>query len=857
MNPYKLREIYKYLTRAKKADPSLPDVFSASKAPIPAKTQNVQETEAINQFMLRNPRVEKAGGGRIGFYKGKLVTEGSNKGKYAVYNVPESVSKTRIKYFPNEKSVNKWIESRPGQGRKDFGKFETGSRFKGTIQKHNLEKVKKLEEVVTKSNSQYKKSLSSKAALEAVGFKDGYQAIQSKGALRDAVKEKLSKLLTTQKKIDNYVNNVMLAEDALVKDFKNPISHIAKKFGVSRVTVGNWARDSQVYKDNKNIFTGLSRELNYNKYKFVGDGVPRLMSDYSIIMQNKLPTSLTMYGGDKPSNFIMQSAYRNFIQNKTAGKNASVTFVGNPELLPQNEWQFIKNGKLYSLDPSVDEIEFNGKTYKNNYLARGDAKDIYKKDFGKVYKVFDDLDKYMNTTTVVGNKDVKLDTVLRQKLFEATGKKNYLLRRAVEIDHFDINKDPFSNLRLLDRRTNVQAGILKRLPKYKNNPKLLNKVLTDIGYTTPYKDVDTFIKRTTRNIDTPIKVIGNQRLKPPSGSGAVTLGALDLPSMFKRLSPATRKLVGGTGGFILPEVIFYELDKANRMSKGQSEKEAAAGALESGTLGLYENKAYMEELKKVAESMGIDSSTFDSAYELNVLNKSYQQNSKNVDDQMMTALENQDVKTSEELRKNFNKYLERIKPEFERLQNDIAGRISGGSPLQMSKAKDTVTEEQFQKPFYDMQDVAMEKLKQEKQSVFPKIQTKYNPAEGSMGTGFFNVFDSLTQGAKNLIQGRVVPYASKIGLPQYEPKASERQITTQELKNIDPRELQRFNLGRGFTYDNPVRPGDIETLQYEQPGVFFAGGGIAKMAGDSSGRPPASGPNPQGLLSLKNRVRNY
>jgi len=316
-------------------------------------------------------------------------------------------------------------------------------------------------------------------------------------------------------------------------------------------------------------------------------------------------------------------------------------------------------------------------------------------------------------------------------------------------------------------------------------------------------------------------------------------------------------LVGGTGGFILPEVIFYELDKANRMSKGQSEKEAAAGALESGTLGLYENKAYMEELKKVAESMGIDGSTFDSAYKLNVLSKSYEQNSKNVDAQMATALENEDLKTSEELRKNFNKYLERIKPEFERLQNDIAGRISGGSPLQMSKAKDTVTEEQFQKPFYDMQDVAMEKLKQEKQSVFPKIQTKYDPAEGSMGTGFFNVFDSLTQGAKNLIQGRVVPYASKIGLPQYEPKTSERQITTQELKNMDPRELQRFNLGRGFTYDNPVRPGDIETLQYEQPGVFFAGGGIAKLTGVSSGPAPTSGPNPQGLLSLKNRVRNY
>jgi hypothetical protein len=51
MNPYKLREIYKYLTRAKKVQPDLPNVFPASKAPIPPKTQNVEEMEAINRFV--------------------------------------------------------------------------------------------------------------------------------------------------------------------------------------------------------------------------------------------------------------------------------------------------------------------------------------------------------------------------------------------------------------------------------------------------------------------------------------------------------------------------------------------------------------------------------------------------------------------------------------------------------------------------------------------------------------------------------------------------------------------------------------------------------------------------------------
>jgi len=55
----------KYLTRAKKEKPDLPDVFPASKAPIPAKTQNVQEIEAINRFNRANPRKDMAGGGML------------------------------------------------------------------------------------------------------------------------------------------------------------------------------------------------------------------------------------------------------------------------------------------------------------------------------------------------------------------------------------------------------------------------------------------------------------------------------------------------------------------------------------------------------------------------------------------------------------------------------------------------------------------------------------------------------------------------------------------------------------------------------------------------------------------------
>ena len=79
--------------------------------------------------------------------------------------------------------------------------------------------------------------------------------------------------------------------------------------------------------------------------------------------------------------------------------------------------------------------------------------------------------------------------------------------------------------------------------------------------------------------------------------------------------------------------------------------------------------------------------------------------------------------------------------------------------------------------------------------------------------------------------------------------------------------LDAYNKARGFTIEDiqqGTSPQIRETMDYlgtdvtgQGFGQSLAGGGIAKLAGDSSGRPPESGPNSQGLLSLKNRVRNY
>ena len=818
MTPKQYKQMMDYLTRSGIKD----KVKFASDIARPDPKPVVKEIKLFNEFNRRNP---KADGGMLV----KPSADGSRPG------------------YANPK------------GNPEFGKTITGARFKDTIRPQNLEKLKKLKQVIIESNSKYKKSLTSKAALEAAGFKQGYQAIGTTGKLREEVKKEIGKLLTTQQKIDNYVNNVMFAEDALVKDFKNPLTHIANKFGVSRGTLRNWAKNSQVYQDNKSIFVGLSRELNYNKYKFIGaDNTPRLMSDYSVIMQNKLPSSASLIRGDSAEKFILQSAYRHFKQSKEAGKAAKVTFIGDPDLLPFNEWKFIKGGKLYSVDPAIDTLEFQGKTYTNNYLNRIDGKDIYKNDFGEIYKIFDDLETYMNSTTTVGNKDVKLDTILRKKLYDATGKKDYLLRRAVDIDHFSsVLNEPFKNLRLLDRRTNQLSGLIKRQSKYKNNPKLLNKVLTDIGYTTPYKDVNTFIKRTTRNIDTPIKIIGNQRLRPPVSRPGQ--GGFIATELIPGVTRGSRRVIGGAAGFVLPEVLFYQLDKKNRMSKGVSEEEAEAGALQSATLGALKDPTYMKNLKKVGESMGVDSRSFDAAYDMNVLLKNYDQNNLNFQDQYLNLLEAGEEKRADDLKKNFDRYAKETQNKYALLANNISDNVMntvGASPMAISRGREKITQEQFEKPFLDMQKVALEKLKREKIKASPIQKRQVDTTAGSIGEGFYQAFDSLTQGAKNLLQGRVVPFASKIGFPQYEPQASQRKILSDTLQNLSDRDLERFNLGRGYVQSDPVSDLDIQNLRFERPGAFFAGGGIAKTAGVSSGPPPEKGPNSQGLPGLLKRVRN-
>ena len=813
MNPLKYAQMMKYLTRAKKANPELPNVFRASEAPIPPKTQNVEEIEAINAF-IRRERQQKAGGGML---------------------------------------------VQPG-----FGGTRQGYRSEKTQAVKRGGDRELLLRLVKKANEGFKYVKRKDLQVQA-GYKRSTN-ITAKEIGLDTLETKFKKAF----------DFVMGNPDKLVTDMFDPMTQVKKLVGTNEA-VGRYLKDYAPYEESRRLIKVLAVPRSKS---FLQKAEGLTLGDLQFRIDNNIK-------GDNlfapPKQVTAETKIMEIVDRHIKQGGEKIKWTVKPEIT--------KGGY-----PSFGEARFvyNGKEYGMGELINEARDDPNFKEFFKAQREYKTLNDKIVTHPKTGEK-IRFGNLMKEVYGSSVVPYN--------IDHVkSIIDEPFTSLRVLPARINKAAGnIIQMDEKFITNPELKGKYtkqgketqLKKIGYNfnQPIEDLiqaelklandvlnkgrvlrkpneivesirkgenykpDFYSKTAKPGEGFGRQLIESQRLKPPSGSGAVTLGALDVGSMFKRLSPATKKLVSGAGGFLLPEVLFYQLDKRNRMSKGQSEKEAAAGALESGTLGLYDNNAYMEELKKVAESMGIDSNSFDSAYQLNVLNKNYQQNKAIYEKNFLQLLEMGDEKRAEDLKKNFERYTKDAQSKYQLLENNIADNVMntvGASPLIMKEGRENITEEQFAKPFFDMQDTAMEKLKREKQKAFDTQSRQVDTAAGSIGENFYQAFDSLTQGAKNLLQGRIIPF----GPDRLRPLESEREQEARLLKEMDPRELFLYNKARGVTYDEPITPADFENLQFENPGVFFAGGGIAKLAGEDSGPPPESGPSSQGLPGLLKRVRN-
>jgi propanediol dehydratase small subunit len=807
MNPIKFGQLMKHLVRAKQKKPDLPEVFRASDAPIP------EETLTRDMFKEAQERFKnaKAGGGML---------------------------------------------VQPG-----FGGTRQGYRSEKTQAVKRGGDKELLLRLVKKANEGFKYVKRKDLQVQA-----GYKRSTN-------ITAKQIGLDTLETKFKKAFDFVMGNPDKFVTDMFDPMTQVKKLVGTNEA-VGRYLKDYAPYEESRRLIKVLAAPRSKS---FLQKAEGLTLGDLEFRIDNNIK-------GDNlfapPKQVTAETKIMEIVDRHIKQGGKKIKWTVKPEITKGGypsfgESRFVYNGKEYGMGELINE-------------ARDDPNF---KEFFKAQRDYKTLNDKIVTNPKTGEK-IRFGNLMKEVYGSSVVPYN--------IDHVkSIVDEPFTSLRILPARINKAAGnIIQMDEKFITNPELKGKYtkqgkeaqLKKIGYNfnQPVEDLiqaelkladdvlnkgrvlrkpneivesvrkgenyvpDFYSKTAKPGEGFGKQLIEGQRLKPPSGSGAVTLGALDVPSMFKRLSPATRKLVGGFGGFIAPEVLFYQLDKRNRMSKGQSEKEAAAGALESATLGAYDNEAYMQGLQKTAESMGIDSSTFNSVYQLNILNKDFEKFYTKGTEQIKNLKElglNDQAKNAQ---MNLDRYVDEQNKKYMMLQKDISDRITGGSPLTMVQGRGKVTQEQFEKPFFDIQKVALEKLKREKQSVFPTIQRKVDPAEGSMGTGFYNILDQIGQGIKNIATGRVVPF----GPERLRPQPSQRQLLADELRNLSARDLQRFNLSRGLTYGQPLTADDIENLQFEQPGVFFSKGGIAGLSGgDKSGPPPERGPNPQGLPGLLKRVK--
>ena len=106
------------------------------------------------RITAQEPR-NMADGGRIGFYKAGLVTQGKREGQWVIRGVPASINPGGSIFFPSETAANEWISTRPGKGDPTLGeRSKTWKRkTKGQITTSSQKKLDNLIEIINNSNN--------------------------------------------------------------------------------------------------------------------------------------------------------------------------------------------------------------------------------------------------------------------------------------------------------------------------------------------------------------------------------------------------------------------------------------------------------------------------------------------------------------------------------------------------------------------------------------------------------------------------------------------------------------------------------------------------------------------------------
>ena len=488
MNPIKYAQMIKYLTRVKKEKPDLADVFPASKAPIPAKSDFVETKDAINRFVRDNPRTEKAGGGRMGFKKGKDVRVSKNQyGEFeTTYKKPTTLlDKYQTMLDDYAELVKDSLRLNDGTNLpKDFKQYVNNYTFAdGSKAKYatyaNL--------VARRSDTKYTKSL--KPPVDVVNVKlaimDNLITESNAGNkatnLTTLAKKvnwtdkdissykrqgKIKRLETPVDKVDKVYKNFFNNLDAPLEDFFNPIEKMSKETGLNRSVVSRLLNKNPNYTDEgKKLFKSLGVYALKAKYAEQGLTIGQFLDDYEnrlFIGENGL---LSMRNYNKPTSAIVIDAYRHW---KQGGKQ--IEWINPPKLDKQGNLISLENAQFKYTGPnssntiwSASGSTVNGVKSKSIAVFGKDAP-----EFQKVFKDYEDIFRLENEIRPhpVTGKPTKMIDISKEAY--NIGKGSSFGISTLARDHVNIIKDVFGNdpeygTRILPRRINEYAGALKTI----------------------------------------------------------------------------------------------------------------------------------------------------------------------------------------------------------------------------------------------------------------------------------------------------------------------------------------------------------------------------------------------------------
>ena len=936
MNPLKYAQMMRYLTRVKKQKPDLPDVFPASKAPIPPKTQNVEEIEAINRF-IRSERQQKAGGGMLvqpGFSGVRQGYSGKGPGSTFAKNINKEFDLTKVNELRKKGKTIDEIAKAFNSTKSRYEAFVTLNKNKlvpvdrakqmgkGAFSLAELNRVARIKYPkignYAKLNTKQKSNVRSNLQYSSVaGTK-----ITKKTFLTPLTEIQQNKILAEFPDADFSIgkfgftkatNNTKLAQvKAFIKRGYKP------KFKSLPLKVQNQIKEK---------FSEIT-EWDFKKYKY---GIPQTFKaseNRKIAMRIKNFVAdpkpfMFAFSFDRPGAWMVQQMYRAWEH-------------GNTDYEP-----------IYNKNNKVIGMKEKGKAYyaNENVVPSKKFKLINSHpEFDKVQKFVDvaneaklplkDLSGYKNTKALMalfpeGYESVKFSDLVNY-LYQEQGAD--VTRNAIEKHHLKNISDmgapvESKNLQLLRQDLNTLGNTITQQIKEGDFSRVgdLEKAGVKItvdgktygkGFQDPRRQLNRIIGDVTQKVSSLDEKQFNNLLAKIGcpglasggragfdvGTNCQIKGANLINSGMKNASPAQLKNFAafanraaslGRGVMkygVIPEALYVAADSVIRMGMGDNFNEAFLRATQY--LSPFDNvkKAEMLEADRFfgPEIAGIIGKSIDYKNELakvqsledqkaNLENLSgggefdyigdLSQDVKNIDAQLKQATDN--------LNNKF-KITDAERIYAERMQDEVDDARSAGSFFTKLKSKFRDVE-----PDSDIETLGVPEKTQAdlNKKMLPQAPTIYKIENGKI------IKKNLSEANTTEIRNHVKLLKS-VGVKDSTRNLLEQQKYLRGMPLSEQEQLfgKEATYGASGTMGEPInkpvfkRPqniiSDIEREAVGQTnvanpfdidisdigtglrGFAAAGGGIAKEAGDSSGPPPESGPNSQGLQGLMKRVRN-